>query len=257
MSIAQRLRDGERVVGTMIRVVVTPAIAPLAVEAGLDFIMVDLEHGTAGVQAVSDLAIAAGGVGLPIFVRVPELSRGWVSRVLDAGAVGVMVPMTESADQARRIVQWAKYPPLGGRGLSSFGPNTGYRHLGDAGQLMADANRDVLTIAQIESAAGVAAAADIAAVDGIDALLIGPHDLSVSLGHPGQVDTPDQDAAVARVASAAGAAGKAFGLHSGNAAHLARHMDKGLRLIMCGHDVGIIASGLQRLAEQMRSLPAE
>ena len=255
MNPAQVLRGGGRAVGTMIRLTRSPAIAPLAANAGFDFIMIDFEHGTHTLETMTDIAAAAGaaGTGLAVFVRVPELSRGWVSRVLDAGACGVMAPMIESADQARRIVQWAKYPPIGLRGLSSFGPNTGYRDLADASALMAEANRNVLTIAQIETAAGVAAAADIAAVDGIDALLVGPHDLSVSLGHPGQLMTADQDAAIARVAEAANGGGKAFGMHAG-ADLLARHRDKGLRLIMCGHDMGMLAAGLRRVVDQVREI---
>ncbi|MCG3181435.1 MAG: 2-dehydro-3,6-dideoxy-6-sulfogluconate aldolase [Phycisphaerae bacterium] len=253
MSIAQTLADGGRIHGTMVRLTRNPAIGLLAADAGLDFVMVDLEHGAHTVETLTDLAAAATGVGLPVLVRVPELSRGWVSRVLDAGASGVMVPMTETVEQARRIVEWAKYPPLGGRGLSSFGPNTAYRRLGDVTQLMADANREVLTIAQIETVAGVAAADQIAAVDGIDALLVGPHDLSVSLGHPGVVDTPDQDAAIARTADAARAAGKVFGLHGGTDL-LARHLDKGLRFIMCDHDLGLLSRGLRELAKSLRAL---
>jgi 2-keto-3-deoxy-L-rhamnonate aldolase RhmA len=237
----------------MIRLTRSPAVALLAADAGLDFVMVDLEHGTHSLETLSDMAVAAAGAGLELLVRVPELARGWVSRVLDAGANGVMAPMTESGQMARRIVEWARYPPLGGRGLSSFGPNTGYRRLGDVAELMASANRDVLTIAQVETAAGVAAAGEIASVEGIDALLVGPNDLAVSLGQPGQMTTPRQDEAIAAVARAANNAGKAFGLHAG-VDLLARHLDKGLRLIMSGHDLGMLAAGLRQTAEAMRAL---
>jgi len=253
MNPAHALHRGGWASGTMIRLTRNPAIVLLAADAGFDFVMVDFEHGAHSLETMTDMAVAAQGVGLAILARVPELSRGWVSRVLDAGASGVMVPMIESADQARRIVEWAKYPPTGSRGLSSFGPHTGYRELGDVTALMAEANRVVLAIAQIETAAGVAAAADIAAVDGIDALLVGPHDLSVSLRSPGQLMTADQDSAIACVAKAAEGAGKIFGMHAG-AELLARHRDKGLRLIMCNHDAGILASGLKRVADQVRAL---
>ncbi len=166
MNLARTLREGGCAVGTMVRLTRSPAIVPLAGAAGFDFIMLDFEHGDHGLQTLADVAVAGQAAGLAVLVRVPELSRGWVSRCLDAGAAGVMVPMIESAEQARRIVDWSKYPPLGGRGLSSFGPNTGYRATNDVAELMAQANRDVLAIAQIETVPGVEACEQIAAVEG-------------------------------------------------------------------------------------------
>src|SRR4030042_2423379 len=117
----QKLREGKRVVGTMVRMVRNPAIAAVAHNAGLDFIMLDLEHGSYSMETVDDVFKVGRALGLGCFVRVPELAKGYVSRSLDCGAPGVMVPMVASVEQAQLLVRWAKYVPLGGRGFGGGG----------------------------------------------------------------------------------------------------------------------------------------
>lgn len=253
--LAEKLGRGEAVCGTMVRLVGAPAVAALAREARLDFVMVDMEHGSLGLEALEGLAVAGRLAGVDVLVRVAELARGWVSRALDAGAAGVMVPMVETAAQARQLVEWAKYPPLGQRGLSSFGPHTGYAESGPAGVAMERANGTTLAIAQIETAAAVAAIDSIAAVPGIDVLLIGPNDLAVSLGKPGDLDSPEEAAAIAAVAAAARRAGKVFAMHAGTAM-LRRWVPDGLRLLMNSMDTRVLADGFGRLAADTRALVA-
>ncbi len=253
MSLAQRLRGGERAFGCMIRLTRSPAITAIAREAGLDYVMVDLEHGAYSLETVADMALAAKAAGLGFMARAPELTRHWISGLLDLGVEGIMVPMLETPAQARQLVAWAKYPPLGGRGLSTTGGHTCYRKPPAVPEFMAAMNRDVLTIAQIETATAIENAAAIAAVDGLDALLIGPNDLAVSLGHPGELQTPDEDAAIAQVAAATQAAGKVFGIHA-SADFLARWREHGLRLVMNGIDASLLASALERVNRDSRKL---
>src|SRR5512136_2027985 len=122
----QKLREGKRVVGTMVRMVRNPAIAAVAQNAGLDFIMLDLEHGPYTMEMVGDVFEVGRALGLGCFVRVPELAKGYVSRCLDCGATGVMVPMLESVEQAQLLVRWAKYAPLGCRGFGGAGGHTDF-----------------------------------------------------------------------------------------------------------------------------------
>src|SRR5690606_31798457 len=135
------------------------------------------------------------------------------------------VPMLETPEQAAKLVEWGKYAPLGGRGLSSFGAQTQFQSPGDVVEYMAQSNRRTLLIAQMETRLAAANADAIAATPGIDALLVGPNDLAVSLGHPGQLDTPEEDAAIEAIAAASAAHGKAFGMHAG-AAMLERWVDR-------------------------------
>ena len=165
----RKLRDGKRAVGTMIRMLRHPGIGQIAAQAGLDFIMLDLEHGSYSLDAVTDIFATARAAGLGTFARVPELTKGYVSRILDCGATGVMVPMLESVDQAKRFVAWAKFAPLGDRGLGSSGGHTNFGGMGGtAPEFMKRSNEETLTIAQIETARAIEEIDGIAATDGID-----------------------------------------------------------------------------------------
>lgn len=247
----KKLEHGDAVVGTMLRISGNPAVVPLALNAGLDFVMADMEHAAYSFETLSNIFLVTRAYELGGFVRVPELSRGYVSRALDCGADGVMVPMIDSVEQARDFVRWAKYPPVGGRGLSSRGGHTGYLSNGDAAAHMAAANREVVTIAQIETAAGCAAVDEIAAVEGIDVLLIGPNDLEVSLNHDGASVFASREHAIERVAKAAKDHRKVFGMHA-DVSMLNAWAGHGLRFAMNSMDIKIIEDGLRRVARETR-----
>lgn len=236
------------IIGTMIRTVRNPTVALIAKGAGLNFLMVDMEHDSYPLEVMADLAVAARGVGLRLFVRVPELARGHVSRVLDSGAQGVMVPMVETRAQAQDLVKWAKYPPIGSRGFFTFGIHTNFLKISDAQATMDKVNNEVLTIAQIETKKGVEAVEAIASVEGLDALLIGPNDLAISLGHAGDLQCKEEENAIEQVAVAAKKNGKIFGIHA-DASLIQRWAPYGLSLIMQSTDGNILASGMKAIRE--------
>ena len=250
----QKLREGKRVVGTMVRMVRNPAIAIVAKNAGLDFIMLDLEHGPYTLETVEDVFKVGRGLGLGCFVRVPELAKGYVSRSLDCGATGVMGPMLETVEQAHLLVQWAKYAPLGGRGFGNPGSHTNF--IGVAPESIpaftAKANVDTITIAQIETAQAIQNIADIAAVPGIDALLIGPNDLSISIGCAGDFLGDTMEKAIGKVAAAAKKHGKIFGMHSLDPL-LERWLPRGLTLVMNNMDTNILTAGLKTICQKYKS----
>jgi 2-keto-3-deoxy-L-rhamnonate aldolase RhmA len=247
------LGQGLPVVGTMLRLIRNTAVLPVAADAGLDFVMLDLEHGPYSLETVADMAVVARAHGIGLLARVPELARGYVSRALDCGLDGVMVPMLERPEQARQLAEWSKYSPVGRRGLSTTGGHTGYRKIGSAVETMEQLNGRTLAIAQVETVLGVENAAAIAATDGIDALLVGPNDLACSLGKPGQLDCAEEEDAIARVAAAAADAGKAFGMHAG-AEMLRRWAGHGMTLVMSSMDIYVLSSGLRRLNEETRGI---
>ena len=242
------LRNGRRMVGTMIRLVRNPAIALVVKNAGLDFFMVDMEHSTHSFETLADIMRTAKLAGVEGFVRVPELSKAFVSRALDAGAKGVMVPMIETAEQAKKLVHWGKFAPLGGRGFGSMGDHTGFAGAA-AAQYMPQANAETLLIAQIESEAGVANIDAIAAVEGIDACLIGPNDLANSLGVPGDLFSGRNVEAILRIARSVCAAGRILGLH-GPERMTEMLLEEGLTLIMSGHDAGLLTAAFRGVAER-------
>ncbi len=243
----RKLREGKRVIGTMVRMIKDPAVAWMAHHAGLGYIMLDLEHGSYTLETVGNIFKVGRALGLGCFARVPELSRGYVSRIMDAGATGVMVPMLESVEQARQLVAWSKYAPLGDRGFGTIGDHTNYAAAGT--EFMARSNDETLAIAQIETRRAIEEVDAIAAVPGIDALLIGPNDLSVSLGCAGDLMGEQLEKAIGRVAEAAKKHGKIFGLH-GPDGLLERWIPRGCTLVMSSLDIGILAAGLKAISQK-------
>lgn len=250
--IVTKLRKGERIVGTMVRMVKTPAVALVAKNAGLDFIMIDMEHGSYSVETFSAIANLARAVGLGIFVRVPELSKASVSGIMDAGADGVMVPMLSSAEDAEAFVKWSRYAPIGSRGLGSPAGHTRFDTIhDDAATFMAGQNRLTLTIAQIETKEAINNIQEIASVPGIDVLLIGPNDLSNALGVPGDLMSDSMQKAIGKVADAAEKQGKVFAMHAGDAL-LDKWESRGMQMVMNNLEINILAAGFSAIAEKYR-----
>lgn len=241
------LRNGKASVGTMIRMVRNPAIVLVAANAGLDFVMFDMEHGAFSFETIADAASLARAKGIECFVRVPELSKGNVSRALDCGVTGVMVPMLRNAEEARNFANWAKFAPVGKRGLGGNGAHTEYLDASKNSEVfMREQNSCVLTIAQIELSEAIDNIEEIAEVEGIDALLIGPADLSNSLGVSGQFNHPKMDEAIAKVAAAAKKNHKVFGFHAGE--ELTRKwIPSGLTLRMSQMDINLLAKGMSEI----------
>ena len=250
--IVAKLRKGERIVGTMVRMIKTPAVALAARDAGLDFIMIDMEHGSYSVETFAGIADVARSVGLGIFVRVPELSKAYVSGVLDAGADGVMVPMLSTARDAEAFVNWSRYAPIGGRGLGTPAGHTNFGGMReDAASFMAGKNEVTLAIAQIETGEAIANIEEIASVAGIDVLLIGPNDLSNSLGVPGDLMSDTLQQAIGKVADAAEKYGKVFAMHSGDAL-LDKWESRGMLMVMNNLEINILAAGFSAIAEKYK-----
>ncbi len=247
----EKLREGKRVVGTMVRMVRNPAVAQIAYHAGLDFILFDLEHGTYSVETISDIAKVARATGISIFARVPELAKGYVSRLMDAGVQGIMVPMLSNGEQAKQFVDWARYAPIGDRGLGSNGELTDFGGMGsDAPTFMKEQNNKTLAIAQIETAEAIDNLDAIAGTEGIDVLLIGPNDLAISLGVPGNIMGEVTQTAIGKVADAAEKYGKVFCIHGSDA--LLEKWDSRMQMVMSDLDINILASGFSGIAKKFK-----
>jgi len=158
-------------------------------EAGWDYILIDTEHASFNIETVANLLHVSSAVGLPALVRVPETQRSFLSRPLDAGAVGLMVPRVESRAQAEEIVRYTKFPPVGDRGVILGSAHNAYRAV-DGRRFLRQANVELLLIMQIETQAGLDHMEEILTTPGLDVALIGPYDLSTSMGIPGEVNHP-------------------------------------------------------------------
>jgi len=252
MSIKQKILSGQKVHGSMIRLQRNPAISFFAKNAGLDFLLYDCEHGAYTFENLHDLFVTGNAMGFDSFVRVAELSKDWISRALDSGATGIMVPMTETPEQAREIVKWSKFTPIGDRGYGSGLAHSNYLGGGKHTDVMKAQNDRVVTIAQIETKLGVENADAIAGTEGIDVLLIGPNDLSISLGIPGDLMNPIELEAIAKVAAACKKHGKSFGLHAGAKMHEIFKSDE--TFMMLSTDLDLLNAGFKDIKNTLANI---
>ena len=239
-----KILQGGVSLGTFVFEFNTTGIARILAEAGAEFIVFDMEHTGWSVETIRGLMATVPTSRTIPMVRIPATEYHFVARVLDVGAMGIMVPMVETAAQAETIVRAAKYPPVGRRGAAFGVAHDDYRG-GDITTKMTDANEHGLLIAQIETARGVENVDAIAAVSGIDVLWIGHFDLTNSLGIPGQFDHADFTEAVKRVVAACEKHGKVAGFMAADADNAKALLRQGFRILAYGGDLWIYQQALQ------------
>lgn len=239
----QKMQSGGLAVGMIVRLMRNVEVAAIARSCGFDCLYIDLEHCSFSLETVSQISVTATAMGITPLVRVPGMDAATISRTLEAGAQGVIIPHLETAAQAAAVVQAAKFPPMGSRSLLGPNPHTLFR-VGPAAETMQAMNDAVLVVAMIESVTAVENAEQIAAVPGMDMLLIGTNDLCNSLGAPGQYDNPAVHEAYAQVAAACHKHGKHLGVGGLNARpDLARRMIAlGASYVSAGSDTGFLMS---------------
>jgi len=243
-KVKQTLAQGGIALGTMAFEFSSTGLGRLAAGAGAEFIIFDMEHTGWGTETIRALIATTRATDMVPMVRVPATQYHLLSRPLDVGAMGLMVPMVESEEQARLIVRSAKYAPEGARG-AAFGVAHDDYEGGDIVQKMASANAETLLIAQIETAQGIEHLEAIARVPGIDVLWIGHFDLSNSLGIPGQFAHPTYTAAIERFLAACAAHGKVPGIMAGDVATGEALLKQGFRIVAYSGDLWIYQQGLR------------
>jgi 2-keto-3-deoxy-L-rhamnonate aldolase RhmA len=245
------IQSGGVSIGTFVFEFSTTGIARLASEAGAEFTVFDMEHTGWSLETIRMLIATSRSTEMVPLVRVPASDYDFMARVLDVGAMGIMVPMVESVEQAESMVQSAKYPPVGRRG-AAFGVSHDDYSGGDIVEKIQSANRETLLIAQIETARGVEQARAIAAVPGIDVLWIGHFDLTNFLGIPGQFDHPRFLEAVDEVLAACREHGKVAGFMAGDVATGKGLLDQGFRILAYGGDLWLYQSAVRDGVAQLR-----
>ncbi|NJO85266.1 MAG: hypothetical protein HC828_22660 [Blastochloris sp.] len=234
-TFAEKLRSGAVAVGTLVSFS-DPTITELLAGSGFDYIWIDMEHGPLDIETVQAHIMAAELAGTTALVRVPQNEPVWIKRALDAGAAGIVAPMVGTAAEARQLVAACRYPPQGIRG---YGPRRPARY-GRAGgpDFCANANSSVLAIAQIEHIDAVDQLAEIVQTAGLDAIMIGPTDLSGSLGVLPQVGHPDVVATIERIIAITQQHQMPVGLFVG------RRCRNGTVICQAGYSVGRAGRGL-------------
>jgi len=251
----ERMQSGGVALGMGLRTSRSVEVAKLAKAAGFDWLFIDLEHNAMSVETAQQIACAALDVGIAPLVRVPEGEHGLAGRLLDGGALGTVMPHVQNAAEARHIVDLQKYPPLGHRSVSGAMVHFDFRPV-PSKEVIASLNAACLVVVMLESAEAVDRADEIAAVEGVDVLLVGSGDLSTDLGISGDVGNPKMRTAHEKVIAAATKHGKWAGCAGiGPQEVITGYIEMGVRFVLAGNDVGLLMTAATQRASALRAAP--
>jgi 2-keto-3-deoxy-L-rhamnonate aldolase RhmA len=249
-----RLAAGELALGVGIRQARTVDIASIMKAAGYDWLFLDLEHNSMDLDTAVQISVAALGAGIAPIVRVPARQYWLATRVLDGGALGIVMPHVDDAEEAKRIADHLRYPPQGHRSIAGGLPHFGYQPVA-TGEAVKALNAAMLVVVMLETPTAISNADAIAAVPGVDALLIGTSDLSIEMGIPGQFADERVVAAYRDTVAACRAHGKYAGIGGVYEEDLLkRYIGMGVRLVLGGGDLGFMASAAAARAKMLRDL---
>jgi len=250
-DIKTRVHSGETLIGCWLNLG-SSITAEIVGKAGFDWVLIDLEHGTGTEKDVLYQLQTLEHTPAAAMVRVESYERQRFHRILDLGAEGIMCPRINNVQEAQRAADAMRYPPEGIRGVARIVRATNY---GVESQDYLTSSKDTLVgIVQVESEQVLNCLDDIAAIDGIDVLFVGPSDLSMALGIFGQLDHPRFIDALKATSLAAKKAGKAAGILMQNPGELKKYHDLGFRFIACGTDAAFVVSGARKMASDLRTV---
>ncbi|HTQ78055.1 MAG TPA: aldolase/citrate lyase family protein [Burkholderiales bacterium] len=249
----RQLRAGKLAIGLGLRQARTVDTAQILKTAGFDWMFIDCEHSSIGTDTAAQISSAALAVGVTPVVRVPGKEEHWlISRMLDNGAQGVVVPHVDTAEEAKRIADFCRFPPVGHRSMGGGLQQIGFAPM-PIGEVARVVNEETLVVVMLESPQAIASCEAIAAVKGIDALLIGTNDLCFEMGIPGQFNDPRVKEAYAKTIAACRKHGKFAGMGGMYTAELLeRHIAMGVQLILSGSDFSLLLQGATARAQLVR-----
>lgn len=223
----------------------SPVAAELGACAGFDWVLVDGEHGANDYRSVYSQVQAVEGSGASAIVRLPDDDPARIKRYLDMGVQSLLIPMVDTAEQAQRLVSAVRYPPRGIRGLAtSITRASRWTQIEDYAR---QADEQICLIVQAESVTALDNLKEIAAVEGVDSVFMGPSDLSASMGYLGQPGHPEVRAAVAQALRDIAAVGKAPGTLAGSPEEVRRHAENGAKFLGIGSDTGLLVAATRDL----------
>jgi 2-keto-3-deoxy-L-rhamnonate aldolase RhmA len=252
----RRLEEGGLSLGIGLRQARTPDIAEIAHACGFDWLFVDLEHNAMGIDTAAAICSAALATGITPLVRVAPGEHSLATRLLDTGAMGIVFPHVDTATQAIELASACRFPPAGHRSVPGMLPQSRFRPV-PLPQLIEAVNREVLIVAMLETPAAIENAAAIAAVPGIDVLLMGGNDLATEMGIPGEFGHERMTEAVRHVVAVCRAAGKHPGIGGiYDHALMQRYIGDGARFVLSGSDLAFLMAGAQARTGFLRGLGA-
>ena len=251
-TVKQALRNGSMQLGAGVSQIRSVEVARVLAAAGFDWAFVDTEHGGFGIETVQDFCRVANLVGLAPIVRVADMQYALVARALDCGAQGIIFPRVESPELLRQAIRWTRFPAEGVRGYGLGASQLGYEQRPVA-EVIEHVNANTMVALQIETAAAVHAREELLSVSGIDAVLIGPADLSISLGIPGDFEHPLMMETVEAVRESCLRHGVAPGIHLRSAALANFWHQRGMLFLSCSNDISFLFEKASEAARQVRA----
>lgn len=249
MNLKEKMGAGDFCIGPFLKAA-SPALVEVMGHAGLDFVLLDMEHGPLSYECLEHMILAAERVGVAPIVRVEAITESAIIRPLDKGAAGLLVPHVDSGRMAEDVVRFARYAPQGERGMDVYARAAQYGHLPKS-EYLPKANESLLVL-QIEGIEGVRNLDAVLAVPGGDAIFVGPYDLSQSLGHPGEIDHPEVLRAVERIVECVRKAGRYVGIYADNVAAARKWIALGVQFVALSVDTAIYYQACKRLLAELR-----
>jgi 2-keto-3-deoxy-L-rhamnonate aldolase RhmA len=243
--IQQALKSGKAVIGTMIVQERAPAMIQLFANYGLEFFIIDMEHGSYSMETAADLIQVARLAGITPLVRVNEPLYHLVSRLLDAGAQGILTPRVETVEKIERLLCATHYPPQGERGFSRLAAHLNYTDV-DVADYVAHANANLVNLIQIETVKGVEAIEDLITIPGVDGVIVGMEDLALSLGLGGNTKALLAVEMLERIVAACQAHHIPWGLHLPDVERLEQWIRRGMQLVTFSSDIWMFQQVLRQ-----------
>ncbi len=254
-SLKERLKSGELCTGTFLLFLSGGDVVQFFAGIGFDYLIIDMEHGSLDQTRARETILIARALGMAPLVRVSEVQYTLVTRALDAGAEGIVLPRVERRQQCEELVRYARYSPEGQRGLTTFAGHSDYKPPPDVAAFINERNRNVLLMVQIETSAGVEKRNEILSEPGIDGCLVGTGDLSFSLGHAGQMNHPDVLAAIEKVFSTCREKNLIYTLPIRRPDDTARWQATGMNMLTLSTDGGMLTMGAAQFLSSVNRQP--
>jgi 4-hydroxy-2-oxoheptanedioate aldolase len=250
--VKKKLREQQAAIGVALHLT-DPSVYELTSLAGFDFIWMDLEHHSYSVETANNLMRASRVGTSDIMARPAKGEFMRMGRLLEAGAQGILYPRCDNADEAREVVRWSKFAPLGTRGFDGGNPDMPYCSM-DTAEYVRQANEETWIVIQIEDPKALEHVDEIAAVEGVDVVMLGPADFSILGGFPGQFTHPRIDEALQTIQRATDRHGKAWGTVAGTPQRIQELLDRGARWTTCGCDLIWVKNGLEQAKQNLAGM---
>ena len=248
-----RLKRGDVLIGATLEAYAHPSLIKLFQHAGFDFVYIEYEHSLFDLQDLTDTILSARDNGLPVIAKTPQLERQEVSKLLEAGVVGIQLPRTETREQVQRLMSYLKFPPAGTRAVAPGWGNSDYRAVTDWKGWMDEQDQETTLVVHLETVRGYRNAEEILSPPGVDMCFVGPGDTSIEFGHPGDFDHPEVRGPMEAVLKLCEKYGVAFGTMPPMGVAAGKWARKGATFFEVESELGFIRAGATALLDDYRA----